>query len=312
MPEMTPELPFGPGSAPKRYVPGARSTPRPGLTKADFRWRRGWGERFRKFALFYLPVLLVALVVWRVASEDRWRAAAYGVVKAEVDKLLTSPELTIRRIEVIGAAPELKAEIAGLTGPLVGSSSVRLDVKRVREAIEKIGWVGKAAAHLKPDGLLQIHVTPREPSVVWRDSEGQLQVLDGEGNVIGPARQRSAHPDKPLLLGASAVSHVPEALAILEAAPVLLPRVRALVRIGARRWDLILDRDMRIMLPEADPARALSRVMALHLGEDELLDRDISVVDMRLADRPVLRMRDRAVDERERQLLSARGEGEET
>jgi cell division protein FtsQ len=49
------------------------------------------------------------------------------------------------------------------------------------------------------------------------------------------------------------------------------------------------------MLPEADPEPALARVMALHFGE-ELLDRDLAVIDMRLGDRPTLRMTPRALE----------------
>jgi hypothetical protein len=43
---------------------------------------------------------------------------------------------------------------------------------------------------------------------------------------------------------------VPEALALVAAARPAVPRLRGLVRMGERRWDLVLDRDQRILLPE--------------------------------------------------------------
>lgn len=51
---------------------------------------------------------------------------------------------------------------------------------------------------------------------------------------------------------------------------------------------MVLDREQRIMLPEADPVTALKRVVALDLAQD-LLSRDISHVDFRNVRRPVLR-----------------------
>jgi cell division protein FtsQ len=61
------------------------------------------------------------------------------------------------------------------------------------------------------------------------------------------------------------------------------------LRVGERRWDIVLDRDMTIKLPGTGSVEALSLVMALHYGE-ELLDRDIEVIDLRLPDRPAIRM----------------------
>jgi cell division protein FtsQ len=58
---------------------------------------------------------------------------------------------------------------------------------------------------------------------------------------------------------------------------------------GERRWDMVLDGDARILLPPRAPVAALERVIALQQAQD-MLDRDIAVVDMRLGDRPTLRL----------------------
>jgi cell division protein FtsQ len=54
--------------------------------------------------------------------------------------------------------------------------------------------------------------------------------------------------------------------------------------VGERRWDVVLDRDQRILLPETEPGRALERVLALDQAQD-LLDRDVTV-DLRLEPPP--------------------------
>ena len=87
-------------------------------------------------------------------------------------------------------------------------------------------------------------------------------------------------PDLPLLAGAGAREHVREALALMDAALPLGDRLRGLVRVGARRWDLVLDRNQRIRLPEQGAMQALERVLALDQAQD-LLARDLLFVDMR-------------------------------
>jgi cell division protein FtsQ len=65
---------------------------------------------------------------------------------------------------------------------------------------------------------------------------------------------------------------------------------------GERRWDVVLDRDQRILLPERDPVRALERVLVLNDVQD-MLERDLVAVDMRLSERPTIRMTESAVEE---------------
>jgi len=93
----------------------------------------------------------------------------------------------------------------------------------------------------------------------------------------------------------------------MDGAPDLVQRIRAFVRVGDRRWDIVLEGDRVIVLPAEAPGRALARVMALHYGE-ELLDRDLAVIDMRVPERPTLRLTPRGVEAyRLRQVVAAEG-----
>ncbi len=72
--------------------------------------------------------------------------------------------------------------------------------------------------------------------------------------------------------------------------------MRAVVRMGERRWDVVLDRGQRILLPTQTPIRAFERVIALDQAQD-LLARDVSVIDMRNTARPTIRLNEQAVAE---------------
>ena len=72
--------------------------------------------------------------------------------------------------------------------------------------------------------------------------------------------------------------------------PALAERVLASVRVGERRWNLRMNTGIDVMLPEGHEAAALERLAHLQ-QEHALLDRPLTVIDMRLSDRLVLRPR---------------------
>jgi len=75
----------------------------------------------------------------------------------------------------------------------------------------------------------------------------------------------------------------------MAAARPIAPHLRGLVRMGDRRWDLVLERGQRIMLPQDNAIAALQRVVVMAQTQD-LLERDIVAVDMRNPDRPTIRL----------------------
>jgi len=203
--------------------------------------------------------------------------------------------LSYNGVDVTGGSEELNAEVKRTTGVVPGMSSLKLDVGELRQRIEDLGAVERATVQFDSQGVLRVAVVERIPVVLFRRPDGLLVLLDDGGVEIGPAGARSDHPALPVLLGDGAQERVPEALELLRAASDIAPRLRALVRVGERRWDFVLDRDMVIKLPQKGAVDALSRVMALHYGE-ELLDRGVAVVDMRVPERPALQMAPEAAE----------------
>ena len=147
---------------------------------------------------------------------------------------------------------------------------------------------------IRKGGVLDVEIVERVPAVVWR-GRGELELLDETGHRVAPLEARGKRADLPLIAGDGADQAVQEALSLVAAAAPVADRVRGLLRVGERRWDLILDRNQRIMLPEAQPVAALERILALNEVND-LLNRDVVAVDLRDAKRPTLRLSADAVE----------------
>ena len=58
-------------------------------------------------------------------------------------------------------------------------------------------------------------------------------------------------------------------------------RCAALSRVGDRRWDLIFYSGLRVQLPESGVAQALVQ-LDQYQADDQLLDRDVTVIDLRV------------------------------
>lgn len=249
---------------------------------------------FRLFLRVVVPFVVVAgaATVW-LSDADR-RESLNLAVNDLRREIATRPEFMVSAMTVDGASQGTSEDIRDILSLSFPISSFDLDLPAIRERVEELPAIASVAVRVRPGGILELNVAERTPVVVWRTHEG-LTLVDPEGNVTGPAISRAAHAQMPLIAGEGAEHHVQEALRLFSAAAPLADRVIGLVRVGERRWDLVLDRGQRIKLPEQGAVEALDRVVALNHAE-ELLERDIKVVDMRLAHRPTVQLTEQAVD----------------
>lgn len=222
-----------------------------------------------------------------LADEGRRGAIAQAVADARAS-IEERPEFMVKLMAIDGAEGALAAEIRASMPLEFPQSSFDLDLPVLRSRITELPGVRTANVRIKPGGILHIDVTPRVPVAVWRNDDG-LALVDEAGAHVSTVNARADHPSLPLIAGEGAQMHVPQALTLLRAAAALGERVRGVVRMGERRWDVVLDRDQRIMLPEVNPLPALERVIALERAQ-EVLTRDVAMVDMRQGQRPTIRM----------------------
>ena len=272
---------------PSAPAPGIRRDPAPSV----------WSYRYQRLMLtpFYrrlvrvglpLGAALVVALVW--LSSDANRAALVARVEALKDAVRERPEFMVTAIEVTGADRALTAAIREVARMDLPVSSFDLDLDALRAKVTDLTAVRSAQVRVNPGGTLEIEVAQRSPVAVWRYADG-LRLIDAEGVMTGMIAERADRTDLPLIAGDGAKDAIDEALALFAAAAPIAPRVRGLVRMGERRWDMVLDTDLRILLPPEGAVAALERVIALHQAQ-EMLDRDVAVVDMRLGDRPTLRL----------------------
>lgn len=277
-------------------APGMRRDPAPTLW--SYRYQRLMlTPGYRRLLRVGLPCAAAAVAgaLWLGHGGQARLQEAWG---AALDRVRERPQFMVASMEVTGADEALARAIGQAVRLDLPASSFDLDLDAIRSEVTALTAVRDARVRVTPGApggaTLEVAVDQRAPVAVWRHADG-LRLIDADGVMTGMIAGRAARADLPLIAGDGARDAIGEALGLFAAAAPIAPRVRGLVRMGERRWDVVLDGNVRILLPSAGPVEALSRVVALHQAE-ELLDRDVSVVDMRLGARPTIRLRQPALN----------------
>ncbi len=284
------------GRAPTRHAPAHHGKTRlaplrrdPSPSRWAYRMQRLWlTPLFRVLVRFGLPVLVIGAVSGLVFYDDARRAALLQGAADLRQKFEQRPEFRISYVSIDGASPDLADAVRAKLALKLPQSSFDLDMDALQLKAEELDAVQEAQLRVRSGGVLQVVLTEREPALIWRD-EDRLVLLDATGHRVAGLAARADRADLPLVAGDGADIATPEALALLDAAGPIAARLRGLVRMGDRRWDLVLDRNQRILLPAENPVAALERLLALDQAE-KLLDRDILAIDLRFEQRPVLRL----------------------
>lgn len=284
-----PKPPRAPGKPLLRRAPkqGVRRDPAP--SRWAYRFHRLWlTPLYRSLLRVGIPSFLLITIVGWYFSNPTNRFAITEKVESVRRTFEERPEFMVKLMAIDGASPVVDEAIREMIPVEFPISSFDLDLDEMHRVVAELDVIEEVSVRIRPGGVLEINVTERDPVVIWREAGG-LDMLDATGHRVASLANRAARADLPLIVGASAGEAVPEALRLMAAGEELAPRLRGLVRVGARRWDVVLDNDQRILLPEKNPVAALEQVLALDETQD-VLARAITDIDMRNPLRPTLRM----------------------
>ena len=208
--------------------------------------------------------------------------------------LVERPEFMIKVASVDGASDELAHEIREIMPLDFPVSYFDLDIKYLHKVLNDIPAVASAAIKVTVSGVLQIDISERTPAFIWRKDD-VISVIDEKGKFIRLATSRLDYPELPLVIGEAANLSIADISSLIEDNQYFMDQVRAFVRVGERRWDLVLDNNLRIMLPQTEFLAAFDRLMLMnHTGS--LFSNQLSTIDMRLVERPTVRVGAVSVD----------------
>jgi cell division protein FtsQ len=241
-------------------------------------------RRNLRFVLFAITGFVVVLVGATIAHSAR-RGGAVANLEERFGRAI---DLRVATIEFHGQSNTPEALLNTALGVSKGDPILGFSVEGARQRIEALSWVEHVAVERRLPDTIYVDITERRPYAIWQN-QGKFQLIDRNGEVVTNEDVASFN-DLPLVVGLGAPAHAADMLTALAAVPDIKSRVVAIVRVGERRWNLQLKNQVTVMLPEGHEPAALARLNDLQ-SQQQLLDRKLLFVDMRLPDRLAVQAR---------------------
>ena len=251
------------------------------------RRRRRIPAALRRAARWALLVLLVvggygAIMMGRTPAGQ----AIFGTVGDRALAASAALGLVVADIQVEGRETTDPVTIMAALNAARGTPILAVSPSRAKQQLESLPWVRSAAIERRLPGTLYVRLVERHPLAVWQHA-GRHELIDHHGEVIAVG-DLSRFARLPTVVGDEAARHAAALIDMMAHEPDLATRVTAAVRVDGRRWNLRIDNVVDVLLPEDNPGDAWTRLAALERANN-LLQRDVLTVDMRLPDRLVLR-----------------------
>jgi cell division protein FtsQ len=229
------------------------------------------------------------LYLWRAGVPDVV-ADAYQDVRTGVLAATGSAGLKVQEILVEGRVETPARHVLAVLDVKRGSPILAFDPAQARIELERLAWIKDASVERRLPDTIIVRISERRPLALWQHS-ARLTVIDHDGQEI-----KDADPAKfsklPMVVGDDAPKHASQLLALLALEPDLEKRVAAAIRVGSRRWNLRMDAGdgvtVDVQLPEINAGAAWARLAELERA-NKLLDRSVSVIDLRIPDRLIVR-----------------------
>lgn len=230
----------------------------------------------------------------------------YGVVagghgQSVAQALTSSAGFAIEDVRVSGNAHTSEIDILQLLGLDGTTSLLALDIDVARQSLSELPWVEAAEVRKVYPRTVEVMLKERQAFGIWQHGS-ELSLIEKNGSVIAPLRDNK-FASLPLFVGRDAERAAASTETEFANWPAISQQIKAYVRVAGRRWDVHLDNGIVVRLPETGMAEAMDRLGRLE-AEQQVLDRDVAAIDLRLPDRIAVRLTAEAQERRQTALAS--------
>jgi len=259
-----------------------RKDPPKTLRKKQVRHVDAPGRPWARLSVFILFLGVVG-GIWLASStpafQKKWHETLVFVSKK------TGFEL--RDVAVVGREKTSQKDLLAAIQCQQGDAMLLIEPSLVRENVKKLPWVYEASVRRQFPDTLIVEVQERQPLALWQN-EGTHKLIDDQGQIV-PIDDLGEYKKLLVVSGSDAPLQTPVLIRFLDQYPDLKALIQGAQYMRANRWDLYLDHDICVKLPENDVEKAMVRLVALH-NDGQLSNNEILVVDLRDPEKLTVRM----------------------
>jgi cell division protein FtsQ len=153
-----------------------------------------------------------------------------------------------------------------------------VEIQKVKESLEDTTWIKKAIVERRLPSTIYIAIIERNPVAIWQFKR-KLYLIDEEGNRISKYKG-DGFPELIHVVGQDANIYIHGLLSEINIYPSLASKIKSAVRFGQRRWNLNLEQNILVKMPEGGFSEAYEYLRQLH-KDKKLFDQNYKMLDLR-------------------------------
>ena len=195
--------------------------------------------------------------------------------------------LTVREVIVEGRSKTKKSVLLQALQVSEGDNILAINITEMKDRINKLPWVKSARIERHFPNKISLTLFERTPMARWQTNR-MLKLIDVHGDVI-PIVDLTRFSNLPIIIGKNAPKIAGQILNTLSNEPHLFRRVKSLTLVSDRRWDVQLDNQINVHLPEKNPGKAWAHLATVEQGHNIFGDQ-VQGIDMRLENQLIIKI----------------------
>jgi len=244
----------------------------------------------KKLVLVFIALFVctsAAHILYHYKTFIKQAAAGFTEISADISNMTG---LVVKEVIVEGRAKTNKTELLAALQISEGDSILPLNINKIRERINKLPWIKSVRVERHFPNKISLSLVERVPLARWQKNR-QLSLIDMQGDIISRV-DLAKFIHLPIIIGENAPKLARQILKILSKEPHLFRRVRSVTLVSDRRWDVRLDNQIDVHLPEKNPQKAWAHLATVEHGHS-ILGSEVQGIDMRLENQLIIKLEKR-------------------
>ena len=227
---------------------------------------------YLRYFVAAFKALILCVVAWILYSDVAKQEMLESVYDA-----LAEIGCTLDNIKITGNKHLTTDIIRASLSTDTGSPIFGIDIRNIKRKVEQNDWIKNVSVIRVLPNTIHINITEREPIAIWQNKQ-KLYLVDKEGHPIPVTNIGAFH--LLYVVGNDANIYAQDLLNKISTFPELAKQIVYASRLGGRRWDLGLEQNILVKMPEEDFDIAWEYLIKLN-KKNKLFDSGIKVLDLR-------------------------------
>jgi len=246
--------------------------------KVIIEFKRKWLVLYKRIILFIKVniILFISLLIF-----TDYLNLYVQKLRHELHLVTTKHGLTLENIIIEGKIHTSYHDILQAINTNKGAAILSINLEQIKNCLEQNIWVKQAIVERRLPSTICVSLIEKKPIAIWQ-FKGKLYLIDATGNCI-TKYNHAIDIDLSLLLhvvGCDANIYANALLSDIKTHPNLMSRIKSAVRYGNRRWNLYMDQDLIVKMPEQNFKLAYQYLYLLN-SANKLFNQGYKILDLR-------------------------------